>query len=85
MIQAIGFNIINCPTSLKGQEDYGSLSLNVTFTPDEFEKSVQVPIINDTSREGSEVFYGNLMTSYCAVITAAATIEISSNDCKSPL
>ena len=68
------------------QEDYSSLSLSLTFTPDESEKSVRVSIINDTIREDSEIFYGNLMMashleSLAEIITAEATIEISYNDC----
>jgi hypothetical protein len=83
-----------CPTysltfNFEGQEDYESLSLSVTFTPDESEKSVRVLIINDNSREDSEIFYGNLTTSHseslAKIITAAATIEISYSDCKLPL
>ena len=74
-----------------GQEDYGSLRLNVTFTPDDFEKSIQVLIFNDTLFEDSETFYGNLRTSelqlesLAQVVTAAAVIEISYSDCKSSL
>ena len=86
MTHAKGFN----PFSLIiGQEDYDSFSLNVTFIPNEFEKSVRVPIRNDALPEDSETFYGNLMTSHlqleslAKVVTAAATIEISYSDCKS--
>ena len=72
-----------------GQEDYSSLSLSVTFTPDDFEKSVRVLIVNDTLSEDSETFYGNLRISHseglARVITAAATIEILYSDCKSSI
>ena len=59
----------------------------MTFGPDEYEKSVQVPIINDSSRERSEIFYGRLSIStqsrsLARVTIAQATIEISYNDCK---
>ena len=87
MIRAIGFNPILLIIIIIGQEDYGSLSLSVTFTPDELEKSVRVLIINDTFFESSEIFYGNLRTSHskslAKVVTASATIEISYSDCKS--
>ena len=87
MTHAIGFNPISLIIIIVGQEDYGSLSLSVTFTPDEFEKSIQVLIVNDTLLEDSETFYGNLRTSHseslAKVVTAAATIEISYSDCKS--
>ena len=68
------------------QEDYSSVRLSVTFSPDESEKSVRVSIIDDTIHEDSEIFYGNLMTvshseSLAKIITAAATIEISYNNC----
>ena len=58
----------------------------MTFIPDECEKSVRVSIINDTIREHSEIFYGNLMTvshseGLAKIVTAEATIEISYNDC----
>ena len=76
-------------TAIIGQEDYCSLSLSVTFTPDEFEKSVQVLIVNDILSEDSETFYGNLRISHseslARVVTAAATIEILSSDCKSSI
>ena len=89
MILAIGFNPNFTDHHNIGQEDYSSLSLNVTFTPDEFEKSVRVLIINDTLFEDSETFYGNLSTSHseslAKVITAAAIIEILYSDCKSSL
>ena len=58
----------------------------MTFGPDEYEKSVQVPIINDSSRERSENFSGNLdilihpILDFTAV--SQATIEILYNDCK---
>lgn len=87
----IGFNLISLIIIIIDQEDYDSLSLNVTFTPDEFEKSIQVLIFNDTLFEDSEIFYGNLMTSHlqseslAQVVTAAVTIEISYSDCKSSL
>ena len=89
MTHAIGFNPILLIIIVIGQEDYNSLSLSVTFTSDEFEKSVRVLIVNDTLSEDSETFYGNLRTSHseslAKVITAAATIEISYSDCKSSL
>ena len=91
MTHAIGFNPILLIIIIVGQEDYSSLSLSVTFTPDEFEKSVRVLIVNDTLPEDSEIFYGNLRTSslqlesLAKVVTAAATIEISYSDCKSSL
>ena len=91
MTHAIGFNPISLIIIIIGQKDYVSLRLNVTFTPDEFEKSIQVLIINDTLFEDSETFYGNLRTSdsqlesLAKVVTAAATIEISYSDCKSSL
>ena len=90
-VHAIGFNLISLIIIIIGQEDYNSLRLNVTFTPDEFEKSIQVQIFNDTLSEDSETFYGNLMTSHsqseslARVVTATATIEISYSDCKSSL
>ena len=59
----------------------------MTFTPDEFEKSVRVLIVDDTLSEDSETFYGNLKVSHSeslARVTAVATIEILS-DCKSSI
>lgn len=69
------------------QEDYISQSLRVTFSPDELEKTVQVPIINDYSLECSEMFYGQLRISSSSaniarITIARASIEISYNDCK---
>ena len=71
------------------QKDYNSRSLNVTFGPDELEKSVRVPIINDPSREGSEKFFGNLgisdqpgLLGLVLPTTDVAVIEILYNDCK---
>ena len=88
---AKGFNPFSLIIVIIGQEDYGPFNLSVTFTPDEFEKSVRVLIFNDTLPEDSETFYGNLRTSslqlesLAKVVTAAATIEISYSDCKSLL
>ena len=60
----------------------------MTFTPDVFEKSVQVLIVDDTLSEESETFYGNLRISHseslARVVAAVATIEILS-DCKSSI
>ena len=60
----------------------------MTFTPDEFEKSVRVLIVDDTLSEDSETFYGNLKVSHseslARVVAAVATIEILS-DCKSSI
>ena len=67
------------------QDDYNSKSLNVTFSPDESEKTVQVSIINDFSRENSESFFGYLMITHQSEFlpqSAGAVIEISFNDCK---
>ena len=57
----------------------------MTFRPGESEKSIQVPIINDLSREESEMFYGSLMISYQSDLLwqfARASIQILINDCK---
>ena len=72
---------------LTAQSDYDSQNISVTFGPDEFEKSVQVQITNDSLPERSEIFYGNLSIStqsrdLAEVTAAGATIEISYNDCK---
>ena len=69
------------------EEDYDSQDISVVFGPDEFEKSVRVPIINDSLRERSEIFYGHLgistqSRSLARVIIRQVTIEISYNDCK---
>ena len=67
------------------QDDYISTSCNVTFSPDESEKSVKVPIINDLSREHSEIFYSYLTFSHQSEFlprSAGAITEISYNDCK---
>ena len=68
------------------QRDYNSQRVSVTFSPDELEKSVRVPIIDDSLRERSEMFYGYLRISppsahIARVTTSRATIEISYNDC----
>ena len=68
------------------QEDYISQSLSVTFSPDELEKPIRVPIIDDPLLERSETFYGQLMISFSSahiarITTARASIEISYNDC----
>ena len=64
----------------------------MTFRPDEYEKSVQVPIINDVLREEPEIFYGNLMFYYQSELLQqvqfaglTASIEILYNDCKSKI
>ena len=65
------------------QEDYISTSLRATFSPDESELTIRVPILNDPSREESEIFYGYLMLmseNFVEVIEVA--IEISYSDCK---
>ena len=67
--------------------DYSSRSLNVTFGPDETEKTIRVPIINDISRERSETFFGNLeisaqLESFARVKVSPAVVEISYSDCK---
>ena len=60
----------------------------MTFRPGESEKSIQVPIINDLSREESEMFYGSLMISYQSDLLrqfAKASIQILINDCKNEI
>ena len=63
----------------------------MTFGPDESETTVQVPIINDLSREKSETFYGNLMFNYQSELllqvhlTGVTGIKILYNDCKSEI
>ena len=67
------------------QDDYISTNCNVTFSPDESEKSVQVPIINDSSRERSEIFYSYLTFSRESEFlpqSAGSITEIAYNDCK---
>ena len=68
------------------QEDYSTRSFPVTFRPDDSEKTIMVPILNDLSRERSETFYGRLISCQsehlAKVITAEAVIEISYSDCK---
>lgn len=66
--------------------DYTSQHISVAFSPDESEKTIRVPIIDDSLRECSETFYGYLRISpisahIARVTTARATIEISYNDC----
>ena len=67
--------------------DYISQSLNITFGPDETEKTIRVPIINDISRERSESFFGKLeispqSESSARVTVSVAMVEISYSDCK---
>ena len=65
------------------QEDYNSTRLNTTFSPDESELTIRIPILNDPSREESEIFYGYLLLIsgfFLEVIEVA--IEISYSDCK---
>ena len=66
------------------QEDYISTSLRMTFSPaDESELTIRVPILNDPSREESEIFYGYLLIfseNFDESIEVA--IEISYSDCK---
>ena len=69
------------------QDDYISRSVNVTFGPDESEKSVLVSIINDSSRERSEDFFSHLTISHQSEDlmfqqVVGATIVILYNDCK---
>ena len=71
------------------QEDYNSTNFAVTFSPDESEKIIMVPILDDLSRERFETFYGILVISHqsehlAKVITAEAVIIISYSDCKWP-
>ena len=65
------------------QEDYISTTLRVTFSPDESELTIRVPILNDPSREESEIFYGYvILISENSVGVIEVAIEISYSDCK---
>ena len=67
--------------------DYIRQSFDITFGPDEDEKSIRVPIIRDSLRERSETFFGRFFEGIpytrCAQLDTA-TIEILYNDCKQP-
>ena len=67
--------------------DYIRQFIDITFGPDEDEKSIQVPIIRDSLRERSETFYGRFFVGLpytrCQQLDTA-TIEILYNDCKQP-
>ena len=61
--------------------DYYAQNLSVIFGPDDFEKSIRVPIINDTFREKSEIFYGKLSVNVPGQ-PMVTTIKILYSDCK---
>ena len=66
------------------EEDYYAHNLSMIFGPDEFERSVRVPIINDPFREKLETFYGKLSVDVPGQLTVIVitTIEILYSDCK---
>ena len=82
------YNFMHC---IIGQKDFISTTIDVLFSPDESEKSVHVPIMNDTDPERSEYFYGHLIISHptesehllqLTTVILRAKIEILYNDCK---
>ena len=64
--------------------DYGSLELDLIFTPNLLEYNLSVDIIADDLLEGPENFFGSLETTDSDVIVSPglATIEITDDDCE---
>ena len=75
----------NSNSPYTAQSDYISPPFSITFGPEESEKSIQVPIIDDSLREHSEFFTVQLTVLYNGSFFSQkmlAMIEILYSDCK---
>ena len=64
--------------------DFNSISMQITFGPEQLSAAVQVPIVNDTIIENTEMFTATLSTAEINVmiIDDTATVTIIDNDGK---
>ena len=62
--------------------DYIATTQQVVFAPDEKEKIVSVPIVDDNVLEGEEMFSANLTTNdaHVSLFNSSASVSISDND-----
>ena len=64
--------------------DFNSISMEITFGPQQLSATAQVPIVNDNNIENTEMFTATLMTAEenVEIIADIATVTIIDDDGK---
>ena len=71
-------------SSAVGGSDYTPQAGNLTFTPGQTTKTISVPVLGDTVREGDEVFVANIFTAAGATILDSQGFAVIVNDDNNP-